>query len=170
MSAALGWPVSGRYVVLGLGNLLESDEALGGLVIKRLTEDPAVLAGLPDPAIDLVDGGTVGLGLIPYLTGLDGLIVVDVIHAGEAPGTLIDLDGESLIRHGQVMSVHDLGAGELLGALHVMEAWPRRVRVLGLEPLAIELGLDLTAPVAAGVPALLGRIVEHLGAWQREDA
>ena len=42
------------------------------------------------------------------------------------------------------MSVHDLGAGELLGALHLMEAWPRRVRVIGLEPKAIELGVDLT--------------------------
>jgi hydrogenase maturation protease len=162
--------VSGHYVILGLGNLLESDEALGGLMIKRLTEDPSLLASLPDPEVDLIDGGTVGLGLIPYLTGLDGLIIVDVIHAGEAPGTLIDLDGATLIRHGQVMSVHDLGAGELLGALHVMEAWPRRVRVIGLEPLAIELGLELTAPVAAGVPGLLDRIVEHLAVWQREDA
>jgi hydrogenase maturation protease len=163
--------VSGRYVVLGLGNRLESDEALGGLMVERLTADPSLLAGLPDPsAVELIDGGTVGLGLLPHLTDLDGLLVVDVIAAGEAPGTLLDLEGSTLIRHEQVMSVHDLGAGELLGALHVMEAWPRRVRVVGLEPLAIELGLELTAPVAAGVPALLLRIVAHLGAWQREDA
>ncbi len=162
--------MSGRYAVLGLGNRLESDEALGGLIVERLTSDPAILAQLPAPDdVELVDGGTVGLGLIPYLTGLDGLVVVDVINAGEEPGTLIDLEGSTLMRHEQVMSVHDLGAGELLGALHVMEAWPRRVRVVGLEPKAIELGLELTAPVAAGVPALLDRIVDHLAAWQRED-
>ena len=163
--------MSGRYAILGLGNRLASDEALGGLMVERLTADPSILAGLPDPdAVELIDGGTVGLGLLPYLTGLDGLVVVDVIAAEEAPGTLIDLEGSTLIRHEQVMSVHDLGAGELLGALHVMDAWPRRVRVVGLEPLAIELGLELTAPVAAGVPALLDRIVDHIGAWQREDA
>lgn len=163
--------MSGRYVVLGLGNRLESDEALGGLMIERLSADPSILARLPDAdSVDLIDGGTVGLGLIPYLTGLDGLVVVDVISAGEAPGTLLDLEGSTLIRHQQVMSVHDLGAGELLGALHVMEQWPRRVRVVGLEPLAIELGLELTPPVAAAVPALLDRVVEHLAAWQREDA
>ncbi len=162
--------VSGRYAVLGLGNRLESDEALGSLVVERLADDPSLLAVLPDAdAVETIDGGTVGLGLIPYLTGLDGLVVVDVITAGEPPGTLLDLEGESLIRKDVVMGVHDLGAGELLGALHVMDAWPRRVRVVGLEPLAIELGLELTAPVAAGVPGLLDRIVEHLAAWQRED-
>ena len=162
--------VSGRYAVLGLGNRLESDEALGGLVVERLADDPSLLAVLPDAdAVETIDGGTVGLGLIPYLTGLDGLVVVDVITAGEPPGTLLDLEGESLIRKDVVMGVHDLGAGELLGALHVMDAWPRRVRVVGLEPLAIELGLELTAPVAAGVPGLLDRIVEHLAVWQRED-
>ena len=163
--------MTGRYTVLGLGNRLETDEALGGLVVERLEAEPAILAELPAPdAVELVDGGTVGLGLIPYLTDLDGLLVVDVISAGEAPGTLLDLEGSTLMRHDQVMSVHDLGAGELLGALHVMDAWPRRVRVVGLEPQAIELGLELTPPVAAGVPALLDRIVEHLDAWQREDA
>ena len=138
--------------------------------MERLENEPSLLAGLPDPeTVELIDGGTVGLGLIPYLTGLDGLIVVDVIHAGQAPGTLVDLEGSTLMRHGQVMSVHDLGAAELLGALHVMQAWPRRVRVMGLEPLAIELGLELTAPVAAGVPGLLDAINAHVAAWQRED-
>jgi len=159
-----------RYSILGLGNRLESDEALGALVIERFSQDPSLLAGLPDPeAVDLVDGGTVGLGLLPYLTDLDGLLVVDVIGADETPGTLIDLEGESVIRHDVVMSVHDLGASELLGALFVMERWPRRCRVIGLEPLKIELGLDLSEPVAAALPGLLDAIVAHLAAWQAED-
>jgi hydrogenase maturation protease len=159
-----------RYAVLGLGNRLETDEALGAIVIERLQADPSLLGSLPDPgSVELIDGGTVGLGLLPYLTDLDGLVVVDVISARREPGALIDLDGASLIRHEQVMSVHDLGAGEVLGALHVLERWPRRVRVVGLEPQAIELGLELTPPVAAGVPALLEAIAAHLGEWQRAD-
>ena len=159
------------YAVLGLGNRIETDEALGALVIERLQQDPSILAGLPDPSsVELIDGGTVGLALLPYLMDLDGLVVVDAINARTEPGTLIDLDGASLLRHDQVMSVHDLGAGELLGALYVMDAWPRHVRVIGLEPLAIELGLELTPPVAAGVPGLLEAVAAHLGEWQRADA
>lgn len=159
------------YVVLGLGNRLETDEALGALVIERLQQEPSLLGSLPEPGtVELIDGGTVGLGLLPYLVDLDGLVVVDAINARSEPGTLIDLDGASIIAHQQVMSVHDLGAGELLGALHVMEKWPRRVRVVGVEPKAIELGLDLTEPVAAAVPGLLERIASHLAAWQRADS
>lgn len=160
-----------RYAVLGLGNRIEGDEALGALVIERLEANPGLLASLPDPdAVDLIDGGTVGLGLIPYLTDLDGLVVVDVINGGKAPGTLIDLEGSSLIAHQQVMSVHDLGAGELLGALFVMDAWPTRVRVIGLEPQLIELGLELTPAVAAGVSSLLDAVLSYLAEWQRVDA
>ena len=159
------------YVVLGLGNRLETDEALGALVVERLTAEPSLLGNLPDPsAVDFVDGGTVGLGLLPLLMDLDGLLVVDAITARTEPGTLIDLEGASLIRHDLVMSVHDLGAGELLGALHVLEAWPKRVRVIGLEPKAIELGLELSEPVAAGVPGLIEAIAGYLGEWQRADA
>jgi hydrogenase maturation protease len=159
-----------RYAVLGLGNRLETDEALGALVVEQLQMEPQHLDGLPDPgSVQLIDGGTVGLALLPYLMDLDGLVVVDAITADREPGTLIDMDGASLIRHEQVMSVHDLGAGELLGALHVLEAWPRRVRVIGLEPQAIELGLELTPVVAAGVPGLLEAVAAHLGEWQRAD-
>jgi len=158
-------------VVLGLGNRLETDEALGALVIERLAADLSLLGPLPDPdAVSLVDGGTVGLGLLPLLMELDGLIVVDAITARTEPGTLIDMDGAALIRHDLVMSVHDLGAGELLGALHVLDAWPKRVRVIGLEPKAIELGLELTEPVEAGVPGLMSTVGAYLAAWQREDA
>ena len=160
-----------RYAVLGLGKRLETDEALGAIVVERLQTEPALLESLPDPgSVEMIDGGTVGLALLPYLMGLDGLVVVDAINANREPGTLIDLEGSALIRHDLVMSVHDLGAGELLGALHVLDAWPRRVRVVGLEPQAIELGLNLTPPVAAGVPALLETVAAHLGEWQRADA
>ncbi len=149
---------SPRYAVLGLGNLIQGDESLGGRVVAMLGDAPEALAALPFPdAVELLDGGTVGLGLVPYLVGLDGLVVVDVIDAGAEPGTLVDLDGETILAHEPVMGVHDLGAEELLGALLFMDALPRRVRVVGVQPLAITLGTELSPPVAAAVP----------GSWTR---
>ncbi len=162
--------VARRYAVLGLGNLIQGDEALGGRVVAMLQEQPAALGPLPMPdAVELIDGGTVGLGLVPYLVGLDGLLVVDIIDGGAAPGTILDLDGASVLAHQTVMGVHDLGAEELLGAMLFMDQLPRRVRVVGIQPLAITLGTELSPPVAAAVPGLLDTIRGHLAAWQAED-
>jgi hydrogenase maturation protease len=159
-----------RYVVLGLGNRIQGDEALGALVVERLLAEPGILAGLPDPAsVDCLDGGTVGLALLPHIESVDGLVVVDLIDADREPGTILDLDGESLLRRDIVLGVHDLGATELLATLAFMGAMPRRTRVAGVQPKEISLGVELTPEVAGAMPALLDLIVGHLASWQRED-
>jgi hydrogenase maturation protease len=165
-----GGEAPGRYAVLGLGNIIQGDEALGGYVVALLLDHRERLAALPFPeAVELIDGGTVGLGLVPYLAGLDGLVIVDIVDADAAPGTLVDLDAAAVLAHQQVMGAHDLGAEELLGALLFMGALPRRTRVVGVQPAAIALGTELSAEVAAAVPALLDLAVGYLGAWQAQD-
>jgi hydrogenase maturation protease len=160
----------GRYAVLGLGNIIQGDEALGGHVVALLIERPETLAALPFPdAVELIDGGTVGLGLIPYLVGLDGLVIVDIVNADAAAGTLVDLDADAVLAHEQVMGAHDLGAEELLGALLFMGALPRRARIVGVQPSAITLGTELSPEVAAAVPELIDAIVGYLAAWQALD-
>lgn len=168
--AGEGAEAPGLYAVLGLGNLIQGDEALGGHVVARLLERRETLGALPFPdAVELIDGGTVGLGLIPYLVGLDGLVIVDIVNADAAPGTLVDLDAAAVLAHEQVMGAHDLGAEELLGALLFMGALPRRVRVVGIQPAAITLGTELSPDVAAAVPGLIDAVVGYLAAWQAED-
>jgi hydrogenase maturation protease len=159
-----------RYVVLGLGNRIQGDEALGSLVVEQLSAVGSPIQALPDPAsIDLVDGGTVGLALLPRLEDADGLIVVDLIDADREPGTLQDIDGTLLLRRDIVMGVHDLGATELLATLQLMGAMPRRIRVVGIQPKRISLGTELTPEVAAAVPALVEAVLSHLRTWQTED-
>ena len=80
-----------------------------------------------------------------------------------------DLDGTLLLRRDIVMGVHDLGATEILATLALMGALPRRVRVVGIQPKVVSLGIDLTPEVAASVPALVETVVAHLRAWQTED-
>jgi hydrogenase maturation protease len=160
----------GRYVVLGLGNRIQGDEALGALVVEMLARSDGPLAALPDAAaVEAIDGGTVGLALLPLIEDLDGLVVVDLIDGGEEPGTLQDLDGKLLLRRDIVMGVHDLGATELLATLQLMGSMPRRVRVVGIQPMRISLGTELTPEVDATVPALVDAVVAHLRSWQLED-
>lgn len=159
-----------RYVVLGLGSRIQGDEALGALVVERLSTDEAGIRTLPDPAsVDLVDGGTVGLALLPRLESVDGLVVVDLIDGGRPPGTLQDLDGASLLRRDIVLGVHDLGATEILATLQLMGAMPRRTRVVGIQPRLVSLGTELTPEVEATVPELVDAVLAHLRTWQTED-
>jgi len=159
-----------RYVVLGLGNRIQGDEALGSLVVEQLSAPGSPVEALPDPAsVDLVDGGTVGLALLPRLEDADGLVVVDLIDGRLDPGTLQDIDGTLLLRRDIVMGVHDLGATELLATLQLMDAMPRRIRVVGIQPMRISLGTELTPEVEATVPALVDTVLGYLRAWQMED-
>jgi hydrogenase maturation protease len=159
-----------RYVVLGLGNRVQGDEALGSLVVERLSAPGSPIETLPDPAsVDLVDGGTVGLALLPRLEDAAGLVVVDLIDGDLAPGVLQDIDGTLLLRRDIVMGVHDLGATELLATLQLMDAMPRRIRVVGIQPMRISLGTELTPEVEATVPALIDTVLGYLRAWQTED-
>jgi hydrogenase maturation protease len=158
-----------RLAVVGLGNRLQGDEALGSLVIEQLAARvPGELDEQAAGQIELIDGGTVGLGLLPYLDDLDGLIVVDAVEHDAPAGSLIDLEGDPLRPATGPMGVHELGAAELLGALVFQGRLPPRVRIIGLQPERISVGLELSPPVAAAVPELLDRIIGHLRTWTAE--
>jgi len=154
-----------RFAVLGLGNRIQGDEALGAIVVERLRgELPASLAA----RVDLIDGGTVGLGLLPYLEDLDGLVVVDVVDQAAAPGSLVDMEIDPLRPAEGPMGVHELGAAELLGALLITGRLPRRVRVIGLQPDRLGMGTELSPALASRLPGLLTTISERLTAWAAE--
>jgi len=154
-----------RFAVLGLGNRIQGDEALGAIVVERLHGE--LPASLTD-TVELIDGGTVGLGLLPYLEDLDGLVVVDVVDHAAAPGSLVDMEIDPLRPAEGPMGVHELGAAELLGALLITGRLPRRVRVIGLQPDRIGMGTELSPALASQLPDLLATISERLTAWAAE--
>ncbi len=153
-----------RFVVLGLGNRIQGDEALGSVVVETLD---AQCGARPDWGdVGFVDGGTVGLGLLPYLEDLTGLVIVDAIDGGARPGSLLELDAITPPAGPEPLSVHDLGAAELLGALLVSGRMPHHVRVVGLQPERIGLGTELSSTVAAALPLLCQRIEQLLVDWR----
>ena len=154
-----------RFAVLGLGNRIQGDEALGAIAVERLHGE--LPASLTD-SVELIDGGTVGLGLLPYLEDLDGLVVVDVVDHAAAPGSLVDMEIDPLRPAEGPMGVHELGAAELLGALLITGRLPRRVRVIGLQPDRIGMGTELSPALASQLPNLLATISERLTAWAAE--
>ena len=83
-----------RTVVIGLGNPLMGDDGLGLVVLEELRTAYA----LP-PEIELVDGGTWGMNLLPVIEDADELILIDAIDVGEAPGAFVRLEHNRLPRY-----------------------------------------------------------------------
>jgi len=144
-------------VVLGLGNFVHTDDGVGVHAIHRLQRDPRVPAD-----VVLLDGGTQGLALLPHVSGVRRLLVIDAIDAGEPPGTLLRFEGESLKGLPGKASVHQLGFADLMVALQLLGESPGEVLVLGVQPKSTEWGAELSTTVATALEPLLNCIVNEL--------
>ncbi len=148
-------------MVLGLGNLVHSDDGVGVHALQQLQRDARVPAG-----VTLLDGGTQGLGLLPHISGFSRLLVIDAVHAGEPPGTLLRFAGSTLHGLPGKATVHQLGFADLMLAMQLLDDSPEEVVVVGIEPVTTEWGAELTQPVRETLPFLLDAVIEQLDLWQ----
>ncbi len=149
-----------RVVILGIGNLLLSDESVGVRALEALRDSHDV-----PPEVTLIDGGTSGMELLEDLEGVDLLIVLDAVFANRAPGSFIRLSGDEVpVFFRRMLSPHQVGLSEVLASLDLLGRAPREVVVLGVQPLTFETGMMLSAPVAARVPDLVNAAVRELDA------
>ena len=155
--------VTGRIVVMGVGNLLWADEGFG----VRCAEALDAQWVLP-PHVGIVDGGTQGLALIPVLQQAERVILFDAVDYGGEPGSLIvarDEDVTRLMTRGK-MSLHQAGMNDVLACLEMLGHVPRAFTLIGLQPVELEdYGGSLTAPARARVPEALGFALAELRAW-----
>lgn len=147
-----------RIVVLGVGNILLTDEGVGVRAVQELERHYE----LPPEAV-LLDGGTSAMEMLDDLAHADLLIIADCIRSGQPPGTLIRLADEevpALLQ--QKMSPHQIGLSDVLATLTISGESPRRIVVLGVEPASLATGMELTPTVAACLPALVAALAHEL--------
>jgi len=148
-------------LVLGLGNLLMTDDALGSRVIETLERCftfPAQVA--------LLDGGTLGLDLLPRLEGIDKLLVVDALEMDAAPGTLFRLAGDEVPRaFAGKLSVHQMGLQDLLAVAELLGHLPAQLVVWGAQAASIEMGTELSAALAPALERVVEAVVGELAGW-----
>lgn len=147
-----------RTVVLGIGNIILSDEGVG----VRAAE--ALQAAFELPAdVEVIDGGTAGMELLGPLAGIDLLLVLDAIKAGREPGTVVTLVGAEVpVLFRSKLSPHQIGISDVLAGLEFSGEAPRDLVLIGCEPDSLELGLELTPAVAAQVPEMVRLAVAEL--------
>jgi len=146
--------------VLGLGNLVHGDDGVGVHAIEYLQRDERFPSD-----VTLMDGGTQGMALIPHIAGYERVLVIDAIDAGEAPGTLIRLEGEAVKKMPGKPSVHQLGFADLMISLSLLGDAPQEVVVIGVQPQSTEWSAELTAPVRASLDGLTTLVLKQLKTW-----
>ncbi len=146
----------GNVLVLGIGNILLRDEGVGVRVVEALQS-----ADLP-PGVDVADGGTAGADLVELIADRSKVIIVDAIQADAAPGTVLRMSADAPApEEGDMISLHQLGLVESL-LIARGSAAPREAVVFGVQPGAIEPGLELTREVAAAVPRVVRAILAEI--------
>ena len=151
-----------RKVILGLGNTLNSDEGLGVHALKLLEAQLA----LPTNGIEILDGGVLGLNLLPLVEEASHLLVLDAIDARQPPGTLIELRREDIpLYAGVKMSQHQVTFQEVLGLANIRGYLPPHLHMIGIQPADISIGVDLSPTVTTVLPQVVERAVAVLRAW-----
>ena len=150
-----------KTLVIGVGNLLLSDEGVGIHAAQRLIRE----FNLPEEIL-VLDGGTLGLDLLYYLEGIENLLIIDAVLMDKEPGTLIRMvDDEVPSYMSFKMSPHHIGIPDMLFAAKLKGLYPPNVVLLGVQPGVVELGLELSEPVANQLDPLLERILKELRQW-----
>ena len=148
-----------RVVVLGIGNVLNSDDGLGPFVARTL------LAGwnLSGDA-EVLDAGTPGMDLQSILHDAEAAIIVDAVRDQGAPGDVKRYDRESILKGGTktVMSPHEPGLREALLAMEFRGIGPAQVILWGAIPENLELGTELSPTLRSAVPAILAGVLGDL--------
>ena len=150
-----------KVLVLGIGNLVMSDDGVGVKVVQRLQREYRFAEN-----VEIMDGGTLGLDLLPKLEGIERLIVVDAVETGHEPGTCIRLVGEELpIALETKVSPHQMGLKDLLSVAELLGHAPREMVLIGVQPGSIEMDTELTAAVEAKVNELISMVLDQLDIW-----
>lgn len=154
-----------RRVVLGIGNLLNRDEGAGIHALRALGE---ALADDPiDPEVELLDGGVLGLDLLPLIEDCSHLLILDAIDAGRPAGTVVELDGRDLdLFRGIRLSQHQITFVDVLALASLRERLPGWLRIVGVQPGDLELGLELSPGVSRAIPSVVSRARTQLFLWK----
>jgi hydrogenase maturation protease len=157
--------VSGT-IVIGVGNPLLGDDGLGLAALARLRE-----AWVLPAEVELLDGGTWGMNLLPLIEDADRVLLIDAIDTGAAPGTQVTMPRGRLPRYlATKISPHQVDLSDVLALAELRGTLPAETIAIGMQPAGFEFGSPLSEPLRAGLDDLVEGVVRRLAAWGHECA
>ena len=156
--------MSNKTLVLGIGNPLMQDDGVGVYAVQRLK---AGRAGCP--GVEFLDGGTLGFTLIGEIESASSLIVIDAAQIDSAPGTVKEFLGEEmdvLLGRQKNSSVHDVALIDLMSIALLSDRLPVRRALIGVQPGAVEWGMELTQAVKDALPRVCDTALGLIEKWR----
>ncbi|POP43604.1 HyaD/HybD family hydrogenase maturation endopeptidase [Superficieibacter electus] len=147
-----------NILLLGVGNLLLSDEGVGVRTLEALEQR----FSFPDGVV-LQDGGTSGMELLEVMASRDLIVVVDAVQSDSEPGSLFILEDKDVPAYfTERLSPHQLGLADVLMALQMTDEFPRKLVLLGIEPASLAPGMVLSPVVARAMEAAITQVIRIL--------
>lgn len=158
-----------KTTVLGIGNILLQDEGVGVHIINRLQQIGLEAEADSPRQIEFIDGGTSGLSFLPFVKLGKRLIIIDAMHGGSEPGSVYkfklddtnDTTWKDLLTR-EKMSLHEFTIFDSLMVLKLQENIPEDITVIGIEPMNIDWGLELTPKIANKLDVYMKIIIDEI--------
>lgn len=148
--------------VIGVGNILFTDDGIGVYAAKYLETNYCF-----EPAIDIIDGGTLGFNLMHYFSHYDQVIILDTLSIDEVAGSIYHLPSDALLGLGDTRkTVHEVEVTQMIELASMMDV-RARISVLGIIPCDIQTVAMNLSPIvkerfATFIQSLL-KILEEVG-------
>ncbi len=159
-------PSCGHIAVIGLGNILLRDEGVGVHVTNTIKQGYTF-----SPYVEIIDGGTMGLDLLPLFEGRDKILIVDAVDFGREPGYVGIIKNEDIPSAlNSKLSVHHIGLSDVLFASKLMGISPLEICLIGIQPESLDVGLDMTEEIKGKIETVIDLIIGKLKEWNIECA
>lgn len=150
-----------NIAILGIGNMLLRDDGVGVHVINKLRDEYE----FPE-SVRLIDGGTKGLDLLPFLEGNNKVLIIDAANFKNEPGTIDTIEGDKIPSFlSSKLSVHQIGLPDMLFAARLMGITPSEMCLIGIQPKSMESGTELSEEIKNQFERLLERVLQKLRDW-----
>ncbi len=150
-----------NIAVIGIGNILMKDEGVGCHVANLLLSEYEF-----KPEITIIDAGTTGTDLLPYLEEHDRIIILDAVEFEQEPGFIGSIENDDILaRLTTKMSMHHMGITDVLSTAKLLDIVPSQLFLLGMQPKDLSVGMELTEEIRKRLPRMLEVAIMKLEEW-----
>ena len=138
--------------VIGIGNMLRGDDAIGPLVIEELLK-------CKDLPATLIDAGSDAFTVLEHLIGKDPLLIIDCAKMGKEPGDICEfnISNANFSHVEKAVSLHGFGFGDVYKMAKGMGP-VAPCKVIGIEPKEIAFDIEISEEVKKSIPKIINLV------------